>query len=293
MRRPSGWWPSALATGGLALGTIPSGGAAGPCERTDLTECVRSHARTSGAVEAAQAQADDDRGFSALIAAGEHLESAMGDFVAGDENAFRPWIVEASDPDEITSAARQAGAASYWIFPFELELIFAKQGQDLYYLRTALLVYEGEIGLTSFSGRHLSRPFSLDRAPLGAYIGGGRPFRAAGLALANAVTDGGCDALPTPSPAMSRRFVEAANLDGFGRIAAQRWVDNLRLDLSAVQRTCATIAALEPDEIFLRLDDLSYIAVDASRERAGVIRATISPGTGGRMRIRLGSWRVE
>lgn len=224
------------------------------------------------------------------VAVTDTLEQGLSAWLSGSNvtKAFRPYT--ASARQGVVSRARQHGVRSARVLGMELELLYFKGAEPVYYLRT--FVHPGPTGpaFLHFRGREPRRERGTGRRRL--YVRG-HPFSAftgqsAGLAeaargLARTLRAGRCSALWIARPL---EFLEAIP-EGLRR-RLERGLGRTRRGL---EEQCRRLSEVDADRIELRIDDFSALGLDADGKMAGLIRGELRLRTGGRIHVRMGSFR--
>ncbi len=164
----------------------------------------------------------------------------------------------------------------------EFELIFFSKGKPVLYLRTEIMVDEVSAGFFSIDAR---KPGYYSGKPLDAYTGLSAPFRDSAIAVYKIFTSQKkCKTLPF----VSEKYV--ANISKDAKLK-EYFIKTLTRSKQKLDKICATINSLEPDQVRLRLDDMGQIAVNSSGEAMGVIKSALQLFPDGRIGITLNSFR--
>lgn len=218
-----------------------------------------------------------------LVPVVAHLNEGIRGVLAGAAPgelaaAFAPWTFDTSDPERLASVRadlQAAGVASAAHVSMELELVFAADGRDVYYLRTGVFGTDARVGFLSFAGRvPEGGKVGVEARPLAEFGGPAQPFRDAAEGLLAVFRDPACASeLPLADPAEVSRLVtsEAARR---GLLAG---LDEARTN---IQKECAALAALAPDQVRLRLDDQAFAALGADGGMKGILKGSFSYADG-------------
>lgn len=235
-------------------------------------ETVKRRVKEVSALIASATPAASNHVLAPLVPVGAHLNKALAAFLAGRSaaEAFAPWKVPPKfDEARLRKELKEIGAASAKNFGFEYELIFRKSGKPVYYLRTHVLADGERAELIDFSGEAVRRDLYVSGRPLSEYAGQAAPFQEVAEGLLRLFKTGDLRSLPlADADALSR----TARLPPDMAAAVTKQVVRMKHGLAA---TASALAALDYDEVHLRLDDQAALVRNERGEVVGMLRGTL------------------
>ncbi|MBI4616795.1 MAG: hypothetical protein HY720_24495 [Planctomycetes bacterium] len=228
---------------------------------------------------AAPLPADDS--IDALATYGSRIEKGTNAALSGTDpaEAFRPWSVGNAGGLE---ALRDAGVTGARFMGMEFELLLRKGGKDVYMLRTFAHASEGKVSFVYIQGEPLDGPPSVTFHPLGSLVGEAEPLACAARALSALLAGDG----DVP-------FIDSAVLESLipfvpAREEGLAGVKKSREGLAGVRSAVRAAAA---DEILVRVDDVTCVAMVEEGQAAGMARESLAIGEGGEVAISIGRYR--
>jgi hypothetical protein len=206
-----------------------------------------------------------------LVPVTQQLERSMTAFLAGDElpAAFAPLPIDgydAASAGELRSKLKAAGVTRAAHPTMEFELVYAEGGRDVYYLRTNLIASDGELHFLAIEGRAPDGgKVGVTSHPIADYGGPAQPFRDAAEALVATLRGDGCRDLALADPGEVARII---TVEG----PRKQIVDILERSRQNLPALCATVAALKPEQVRLRIDDQSLVAYGDDGATRGIIK---------------------
>lgn len=215
-----------------------------------------------------------------LAAPAAVLERGFEQFLAGRSvaEAFAP-LPAVDDRSEDIAAIRAALQADRVVrvrsISTEFELVLRRNGIPQLYLRTGVDLNPNAPALVSLRGHRITPQYPLNVAafPLQRYTGGLAGFAEAAEGLLGILSSGNCTQLPFADPSAIAAGLPAGVVDDV--------LERLELAKRKLPGVCASINDLDPDEVYLRLDDVAHVALNAEGVATGVIRSGFGFGPSG------------
>jgi hypothetical protein len=210
-----------------------------------------------------------------------------------DARAFAPLAAVAKRP--FGPEVKAAGVRSLRLLGVELELALFKSGEAksgegtreaakgaelAYYVRSALALTSAGPAIVALKGEAVSKVHWKTHDP-GELRGAGAPMAATARALARELAGSSCTRLPVASIA-EFPFIQ-------DKLKA-RAAGGLELARKALPDVCKHAAALKGGKAQLRVDDVSFAALDASGKMVGLVKAKLEMA-GDKLTLYYGKFR--
>ncbi len=193
----------------------------------------------------------------------KHLDAGMTEFLKGAAagDAWKPWPAR-SDGAALREALKQAGVAKAEHLAMEFELLFRRKGAAVLYVRAYVLVRGGETSIVNFESRDRDIRVS-DGRPIDAHKDHAAPFAEAARALVAALKAKDVSKL---------KFADSATLAPLPENVRKPELERAERGKAAAARIAEAVAAVDADEVHLRIDDHAYLAFDGAGAAIGVVR---------------------
>ncbi len=183
--------------------------------------------------------------------------------------AFEPWT---AGETKGLDGAKSAGAAGAVFFGMEFEILFKKEGKDVYMLRTFVHASGEEVAFLGIEGRAMDAPASVTFHALDSLGGDAAGLAGSARALVAALRAGGeVPIADGKALASNPAFAPMAE-------ALEKGVEKTKAEYPEVQKT---VAGLAYDEIQVRVDDLTLFGVDEGGKGVGMLGGSIDVSGGG------------
>jgi hypothetical protein len=229
-----------------------------------------------------------DNPFLPLVPVGQSLDGAFARFLAGQPagESYPPFREPAGEAAASMRAALQRDRVTrIRSVSTEFELVFRREKRDLLYLRMGVTLDSRQSALVSVDPRPLGagQTLSVTATPLTRYVRAGEPFARAAAAFMALASTGNCAAVPWADRVeLTRGLPEDLRKD------LETGLSSGARDLPSI---CASINRLDPDETYLRLDDVAHLAVTAEGRATGVIRSQFVLTPSGDLTLVVGQYR--
>ena len=223
-----------------------------------------------------------------LVSIGQALDGAFAKFLTGQTGAdlYRPFREPApADAATMRALLQRDRVAAVRSVSTEFELVLRREGRPLLYLRTGIAIDSRQAVFVRTEGRSIAadQPLFVTAYPLNRYGGAGDPFARAAASFFALLSTGQCSGVPWADPAELTR--------GLPEDLRKELVDGLVAGQRGLPALCANINRLDPDETYLRLDDVAHLAMTADGRATGVIRSQFVLSPAGDLTFAVGDYR--
>jgi hypothetical protein len=224
-----------------------------------------------------QATAAPDAGLKRLAEPARHLDAGMKAFLGGKDavESFKPWdyfLPLAENQVAVREALKKNEAATASCFAVELRVHLLKKGQALGSVGCVVRVGTPEPDFLSI--RYRKAPG--DGTPLEKCTGPSAPFAAAAKAVFELLKGGKADAVRlTPNEAIEKALPPALS---------KSWIKGMERNREEIAEALAQVAALQPDEIRVTLDEQWFRVLKADgTPTAGWVRGNLKLDDAGKL----------
>jgi len=196
-----------------------------------------------------------------------------------DARAFAPLAAVAKRP--FGPELKAAGVAAVRLLGVELHLAFFDGDKPAYLVRTGLAPTRTGPAIVALKGESVSKLVSKTHPPRD-FVGAGAPVATTALALAKALAGSSCARLPV-APISEFEFIPAR--------FKERATGGLEHARTVLPEICKQVAALKPGKMQLRVDDVSFAALDRSGKMVGLVKAKLELA-GDKLTLYYGKFRV-
>ncbi|MFO0983326.1 MAG: hypothetical protein U1E76_16595 [Planctomycetota bacterium] len=217
-----------------------------------------------------------------LLQVGAKMDASASEFLKGASAAaaFKAWTVkeDARQTSDLRDALKAAGVTRLSHMGFEFSLVFVKAERSVGWLRTIVAMDREQVGFADFRYEPLNA--QARGLPLRELDGA---FAEAARAVIAAIKSRNEAAIP---------FADAERIAT--RVACEEYASTNRWSIEQSRKrfaqTCATVAALDHDELRVRLDEVAFLAIAADGTTRGVLEANFDIAQG-KYVMRLDRWR--
>jgi len=233
-------------------------------------------------------QRASDNPFLPLVPVGQALDGAFARFLSGQPAAevYPPFREPAAaDAAAMRAALQRDRVTRIRSISTEFELVLRRDGRDVFYLRTGLVLGGGQAALVSVEGRPITaaQPLNVTSYPLTRYARAGEPYARTAVNFLARLSTGNCGNLPWADPArLTTGLPEEPRRDLADRLASSA---------HELPSLCASINQLDPTDTYLRLDDVAHVAMTADGRATGVIRSQFEFTPSGELTLQVGDYR--